>query len=96
MKVRPDINNLYFFNEENRGKVFNGRPELYQHVKDLNDFIDYQESQKKDMIESIEQLLLIIHPNLRIFTAKEVGKDRSHVWNNVVSQAQKLIKQGIS
>lgn len=84
---KPNIND---YNSEDAWK------DEMDYYTDSIKYIDHVESQKKDMIKSIEQLLLIIHPNLGIFTAKEVGKDRSYIWNKVVSQAQKLIKQGIS
>ena len=49
--------------------------------------------ENKGLIECIEQLLLIIDPKLYYFSAKEVGKHKSYIWNKVVTKAQKLIKQ---
>ena len=46
---------------------------------------------KKQLIESIEALLILINPRLVLFDSEIVGKGKSFIWNKVVKTAKKLI-----
>lgn len=64
--------------------------ESYFEVVEAHDDL---ESQLKEAIESIEALLIIIDPRLRVIDGQVIGKGRSIKWNRDIKNAQDLIKQ---
>jgi len=67
--------------------------ESYFEVVEAHDDL---ESKNKDLIESIESLLILIDSRLGLMDAETIGKGKSHIWNKVVTTAQELVKQSKS
>jgi len=77
------------------GKVHSG-PDGYFYTGKTSDDWDKLESQNKDLIESIESLLILIDSRLGLMDGETIGKGKSHIWKKVIKTAQDLVKQSKS
>ena len=60
---------------------------------ELKKYIEQILAEKKELIESMEALLILIDSRLSLIDVREIGKGKSHIWNKVVKTAQNLINK---
>ena len=63
------------------------------YLADINKHTDQVDAEKKELIESVEALLILIDSRLSLIDSREVGKGKNHIWNRVVGNAQNLINK---
>lgn len=72
---------------------YEGFGSLKQFHEAKNEYIDQLESEKKELIESTEALIILVDARLVYFDCETVGKGKSYIWNKVVKTAQDLINK---